>query len=140
MTEKKKAIQSNSDVASMKRAIWFTLDHCTSSEAEPKHDNCPTDSTSYCFYQRALAKNRLPFSMPRLQPTSSLCMSLIYDDLRRCNLGKTQNANKSIHSIITARCPKHVFVLKRRLDVAEFNMGSLDTRLFVKAIELSTGK
>ncbi|GFU72774.1 uncharacterized protein TNCV_3687061 [Trichonephila clavipes] len=28
----------------------------------PKHNKCPTGSTSWCFYQRALAKNENPMS------------------------------------------------------------------------------
>ncbi|GFU87262.1 uncharacterized protein TNCV_4134071 [Trichonephila clavipes] len=28
----------------------------------PKHSKCPTGSTSWCFYQRALAKNENPMS------------------------------------------------------------------------------
>ena len=49
-------------------------------------------------------------------------------------------------SVISAKCPKHVSVRKQRLDtgvslgVAEFNMGSLGTRLVSSSIGLASGK
>ncbi|GFX89579.1 uncharacterized protein TNCV_72721 [Trichonephila clavipes] len=38
--------------------------------------------------------------------------------LERCVAGKTQNSNESLHSCIWRKCPKEVFVSKRRLKIA----------------------
>ena len=49
--------------------------------------------------------------------------------LARCTAGKTQNANECLHSVIWSKCPKEVFVSKKKLEIAvtlaisEFNMG-----------------
>ncbi|GFU75107.1 uncharacterized protein TNCV_2480951 [Trichonephila clavipes] len=58
-----KAIKDNApDVRKMKSAILASLFHCSSTDKTPKHSKCPTGSTSWCFYQRALAKNENPMS------------------------------------------------------------------------------
>ena len=151
----RKAVLSNHDVDSMRKAIWATIKHCTSTDEEPKHQDCPVGVRSYCFYQRALARNETPDkhdSSTYLNSKVAAEMEPLYqrltdeDLLRGCLLGKTQNANESIHSVIWAKCPKHLFVRKQRLDigvslgVAEFNMGSLGTRLFISSIGLASGK
>ena len=65
--------------------------------------------------------------------------------LSRCVDGKTQNANESIHSVIWARCPKHVFVGRRRLEVAvavgvgEFNQGARATQRILQDLSLGIG-
>lgn len=41
----------------MKNSILASLDHCTSTDANPKHEKCPNDVNSWCFYNRALAMN-----------------------------------------------------------------------------------
>lgn len=47
----------------------------------------------------------------------------------RCCLGKTQNANESLHGVLWSKCSKTVFVSKKRLNLAvisttsEYNMG-----------------
>ncbi|GFW22952.1 uncharacterized protein TNCV_3647291 [Trichonephila clavipes] len=38
--------------------------------------------------------------------------------LERCVAGKTQNSNECLHSCICRKCPKEVFVSKRRLEIA----------------------
>ncbi|GFU95757.1 uncharacterized protein TNCV_4889461 [Trichonephila clavipes] len=53
--------------------------------------------------------------------------------LLRCVSGKTQNANESLHSCIWRKCPKDVFVSKKRINLAvtaavsEVNIGYVET-------------
>ncbi|GFO36110.1 hypothetical protein PoB_006261500 [Plakobranchus ocellatus] len=60
--------------------------------------------------------------------------------LSRCLLGKTQNANESLHSVIWAKCPKNTFsgLIRDRfgmtLAVAEYIMDSLDSHIFLPAL------
>ncbi|GFR87173.1 hypothetical protein ElyMa_006069600 [Elysia marginata] len=62
------------------------------------------------------------------------------DLLERCLLGATQSANKSLHSLIWAKCPKHNFTGYKRVQIAttlavgEFNAGSVLTRQLMSAI------
>ena len=51
------------------------------------------------------------------------------DLLKRCTLGKTQNANESLHSVVWSKCPKMIFVGLERVvsatcsAVSQFNAG-----------------
>ena len=58
----RKAVLSHSDVPSTKQAIWVTIEHCSSTDDDPKHRHCPTGVKSHCFYQRAIAKGEPPSS------------------------------------------------------------------------------
>ncbi|XP_055950897.1 uncharacterized protein LOC129984987 [Argiope bruennichi] len=136
----RKAIKENvPDVQKMKSAIFASLFHCSSTDKTPKHSKCPTGSTSWCFYQRALANNEEPKSHSTMKTKlSELVLEKILpiyqrlannELLARCASGKTQNANESIHSIIWKNCPKEIFVSKKRLEMAvitsvgEYNFG-----------------
>ncbi|GFS59943.1 uncharacterized protein TNCV_3957391 [Trichonephila clavipes] len=113
----RKAIKDNApDVRKMKSAILASLFHCSSTDKTPKHSKCPTGSTSWCFYQRALANNENPKSHSLMKTKLSeqvlekilpVYQRLVNDELlERCSAGKTQNANESIHSVIWKNCPK----------------------------------
>ena len=60
--------------------------------------------------------------------------------LSRCLLGKTQNTNESLHALIWARCPKHLWSGYKKvyiaclLGIGEFNMGSLASRIFLDRV------
>ncbi|GFO45455.1 hypothetical protein PoB_007196000 [Plakobranchus ocellatus] len=65
--------------------------------------------------------------------------------LSRCLLGKTQNPNECLHSLIWSRCPKHLFAGLKRVDIAttfaigEFNEGSRGTHAFLDAAGCFSG-
>ncbi|GFT19931.1 uncharacterized protein TNCV_4993571 [Trichonephila clavipes] len=66
--------------------------------------------------------------------------------LERCIRCGTQNANKSLHSMIWAKCPKEIFVNKRRVKravteaVCEYNKGTVRTIVETqKALGVATG-
>ncbi|GFT32146.1 uncharacterized protein TNCV_1229361 [Trichonephila clavipes] len=107
----RKAIKDNApDVRKMKGAILASLFHYSSTDKTPKHSKCPTGSISWCFYQRALAKNENPMSHLLMKTKLSeqvlekilpVYQRLVNDELlERCSAGKTQNAYESIHSVI----------------------------------------
>ena len=104
------------------------------------HDNCPVGTDSWCFYQKSIALGHPVGSHADNinTPLSELVVSYIspifeeksLDELlSRCTLQATQNASKSLHSVIWARCPKHKFVNLSSLSIAvalgctEFNFG-----------------
>ena len=84
--------------------------HASSTDADPKHSECPIGPDPYCFYNKALAEGRTPPSHndmkvrfelePRLrQSILAIYLDLTRTDLlRRCLKGKTQNPNESFHS------------------------------------------
>ncbi|GFX88280.1 uncharacterized protein TNCV_1066961 [Trichonephila clavipes] len=64
--------------------------------------------------------------------------------LERCIRCGTQNANESLHSMIWAKCPKEIFVNKRRVKVTEavceYNKGTVRTIVETqKALGVATG-
>ncbi|XP_035825594.1 uncharacterized protein LOC118477666 [Aplysia californica] len=151
-----RAVRSHSTVAEMKTAIWASFYHCSSTNTKPRHDDCPKGTQSWCFFQKARAKG-LPHPDHDKHMSTFISefvaehMIPVYtrltDDelLSRCTGGNTQNANESVHSVIWARCPKHVFVGRQRLEIAvglgvgEFNQGARATHYFLQELGLTIG-
>lgn len=113
----------------MSKAIFATLDHCRSTDANPCHEKCPTGSDSWCFYQRDLASKvtprkhseyiKTPINKTVYEHVLPLYKRLSAEHLlKRCALGKTQNANESLHGLIWSKCPKITFTAKRRVEAA----------------------
>lgn len=145
----RKAIKENApDVDKMKSSILATLYHCMSSDEKPHHNKCPKGVASWCFYQRAIAKKEAPKSHKNMktQLREEVVEKIlpVYQRLAaselllRCISGKTQNANESLHSVIWNKCPKEIFVSKKRLELAviaaisEFNFGCTESLKFHK--------
>ena len=110
-------LQNSGNVPAMKNAIYAILDHCRSTDSQPKHSKCPRGEESWCFYNRAHDKNETPGSHMKFLHTplseSVVCkmipifQRLASDSLlERCAAGRTQNANESLHSRIWRKCPK----------------------------------
>ena len=56
-----RAVRSNTaSVDEMQSAIMATWYHCMSTDADPHHLKCPSGPNSWCFFQRAEAKNEQP--------------------------------------------------------------------------------
>ncbi|GFU02192.1 uncharacterized protein TNCV_1547681 [Trichonephila clavipes] len=140
----RKAIVDNvPEVEKMKASIFATLFHCMLTDAKPMHSKCPHGKLSWCFYNRAKADNKVPGShksmktklseevVAKIMPVYQRLAS--NEILLRCVSGKTQNANESLHSCIWRKCPKDVFVSKKRIDLAvtvavsEVNIGYVET-------------
>ncbi|GFO37156.1 hypothetical protein PoB_006366100 [Plakobranchus ocellatus] len=64
----KRAVASKCMSTAELRKILCTLKHCSSSDDNPQHDDCPTGKDSWCFYQCTLAYGRSP---PSYQGKSS---------------------------------------------------------------------
>lgn len=131
-----KALRShtNTSVDIMRRAVWATYFHMTSSDKHPGgHKMCPKGAESWCFYNRAQALGEEPSSHDTRKNTArNIPKELIghirqvFKDmsdpelLKRCLPGWTQNANESIHSRLWMKCPKvKFFGLKRVTFAAE---------------------
>jgi hypothetical protein len=105
-------------VQEMKKACLSGFKHVTSSDANPDHEYCEEGEGSYCFYNKALAKNQVPPSHSTmkvkctLDPTERQKVMTIYKDLssdellHKCVSGKTQNPNESIHQKVWNKLSK----------------------------------
>ncbi|KAH7953714.1 hypothetical protein HPB49_011513 [Dermacentor silvarum] len=78
-----------------------------STDASPKHSDCPNGEESWCKYNRALAKQETPpkhhYNLPEHVDDALRPLYTRLSDkklLKRCQRGKTQNPNESLHSVI----------------------------------------
>ena len=55
------AILSNiPDLEAMRKAVFATLFHLMSTDKSPHHNRCPTGQDSWCFFNKAIARNEKP--------------------------------------------------------------------------------
>ncbi|GFV43873.1 uncharacterized protein TNCV_484971 [Trichonephila clavipes] len=153
----KAILRKKGDVNAMKTAIYATLLHSISTDAKPQHSKCPAGENSWCFYQSAIANGEKPNNhklnvgtpinekfLPKILPIYQRLAS--NELLERCIRCGTQNANESLHSRIWAKCPKEIFVNKRRVKravteaVCKYNKGTVRTIVETqKALGVATG-
>lgn len=132
-------IRNTDSLDNMKRAIWATYFHLSSTNEKPAHELCPKGSDSWCKFQRA-AVTMEPYDHNKHTHLSSIVMQQIkpiFRDLsnpellKRCLHRGTQNANESLNNLIWTRIPKNIFVMKETLElgvyeaVASYNTGNL---------------
>ncbi|GFO09344.1 hypothetical protein PoB_003584900 [Plakobranchus ocellatus] len=155
-----KAVRSaNSSVEEMSSAIWASFYHSISTDEKPQHHLC---SPEWCFFLSAVAEGRPVHDIHQqrlehrkrstfLNSHVASHVKAVYERLTRpellsrCLLGKTQNPNECLHSLIWSRCPKHLFAGLKRVDIAttfavgEFNEGSRGTHTFLNAAGCFSG-
>ena len=124
----------------MNNAVFATFHHTISTDEKPDHDLCPKGKESWYFYQKALAAGEVPGShrtndgTPLSEEVSAVVKDVYAllghtDLLGRCLMGKTQNSNESLHSVVWRKYPKTGFVGLSRIvfatsaAVCEFNSG-----------------
>lgn len=132
------AIKSHKgDVPAMHNAVMATYHHVTSNDAVSNHSLCPTGPDSWCRQNAAKARGE-PAPKHRYNLPPHVCEALlpVYERLadkkllERCQRGKTQNSNESLHSVIWSLAPKerHASLHSVEAAVAEavmrFNAGS----------------
>ena len=118
----------NTDVLTMRKAIYSAYLHGVSSDEKPLYAYCPEGEESWCFFQRALAKQEPPESHTVKKPLLAKIpmekrkgILAIYEDLTRTDLlekclkGRTQNPNESYHSKIWSKCSKTKFASAARV-------------------------
>ncbi|GFX03217.1 uncharacterized protein TNCV_1701011 [Trichonephila clavipes] len=153
----KAILRNKGDVNAMKTAIYATLLHSISTDAKPQHSKCPAGENSWCFYQSAIANGEkpnnhklnvgTPINEKFLTKILTIYQRLASNELlERCIRCGTQNANESLHSMIWAKCPKEIFVNKRRVKravteaVCKYNKGTVRTIVETqKALGVATG-
>ena len=132
------------DLEGMGTAVFAIFLHVLSTDDDPHHDPCPAGISSWCFYQRAVAKGERPgphednVGTP-LSREVSCFVKPVYVHLGdenlicRCLRVKTQNPNESLHSVIWWKCLKTDFLGKLRVEaddaiaVSKFYQGTEKT-------------
>ena len=123
-----------------------------SNDDNHNHNFCPSGSTSWCFYQRAIADDRPPREHRRPLPQDDVAaLKPIYQRLgdpqllRRCLDGKTSNSNECFHSPLWRVCPKmrwgnlQTIETALALSVQRFSNGSTALLDMLVQFELMTG-
>ena len=141
------------DVDDMRQRVWASLFHCMSTDSNPRHTRCPTGDKSWCFYQRAVARDEEPpahadnIRHPLAEDVAKAMMPVYtrmsdMNLLKRMQKGKTQNANECLHSVIWSRCSKTVFVGHRKLSgavamaIGAFNAGASHTSAVMELLAI----
>ena len=143
------------DIDMLKRRIMAILLHLSSTDKSPKHAHCPPGESSWCFWQRSLAKDQTPGPHKDhecLSPEVGKKLVPVFqrlsetDLLRRCAHNRTQNPNESFHNLIWKICPKTTFVGRRTIVTAvalaacQFSMGSSFKKVLCLILNLTPGK
>ncbi|CAN8008310.1 unnamed protein product, partial [Ixodes pacificus] len=102
------------DVEAMQKAVMATYHHVTSNDTVSNHSLCPAGPDSWCRQNATKARGEpAPKHHYNLPPHVCKALLPLYERLserkllERCQRGKTQNTNESLHSMIWALAPKH---------------------------------
>ena len=143
------------DIEVLKKRIFAILLHLSSTDAFPKHQQCPAGEKSWCFWQRANAKNEKPNAHKdheTIPPDVGKKLVPIFQRLaderllKRCQRNKTQNPNESLHQLIWKLAPKAIYTGKNTLETAvtlalcQFSMGRSFQHLLCNLVGFDAGK
>ena len=150
-----KAINTySSDVPLLQKRIMGILLYLSSTNEHPKHVHCPPGKSSWCFWQRAIAKSEEPGShkghdtlpVDIGEKLVSIFQRLSNPKLlNRCSRSMTQNANEALHSRLWKIIPKSTYVGRKTMQTAKafavcrYAMGASYQSLICKAMQLEPG-
>ena len=136
------------EAADIRDALNVLLEH-----TRERHSNCPVSESSWCYYQKQIARRVKDDSLPAptvrspyLAPDEHQRAREVFDlfaSLEFCGsitLGKTQNSNESLHSMIWHHAPKAKRVGQKSLiastamAVLSYNDGSLAYAAILKEL------
>lgn len=138
----------------MKQDILATLHHCVSTDVNPRRTKCPQGKETWCFFNLSTAKGETPEPHATnvhtsITPTVLRHIFPVYQRLvapellKRCQKGRTQNANESLHAAIWKKCPKVKNASKRLVEFAaseaiqEYILGNNAQSSIMKAVNVS---
>lgn len=140
------------DITGAAKAIWASLCHRASSDAEPMHQFCPEGQDSWCKYQQIKAgkpgqyKHHDVIPKAVLEEVRPVYVRLAERQLlERCSRGATQNANEAFNRMIWHICPKESFCSAQTvrtavyLSVMLFNSGYQEIRKLLDEMDCLPG-
>lgn len=113
----------------MKKAIWATFYHYSSTDRKPQHHFCPEGRESWCKWQQAKAKNELKNFLHDYTELPNIALDaikLVYQDLsndkllQRCVGGFAQNSNESFNQLIWMLAPETMNSGAKIVNIAVF--------------------
>ena len=149
-----RAIKDNvGNLEGMQRAVWASFFHTISTDEDPHHSHCPDGPNSWCKYKRAEyhdvppppRKNPLPRGVGLFLPPVYKRLGSV-ELLKKCLLGKTQNANECFHSTLWHILPKVSWAGRKSVETAaaiavpQFNKGSNHMFDVLMEMELSVSQ
>lgn len=133
-----RALRDNAnDAKAMSKATMAILKHYSSTVDDPKHEDCPKGSSSWCSYQRDKASGS-NLHVPIKDPLPDAVVEVIQPLFDRlgdeaflvgCEKCYTQNANESLHHVIWSMAPKEAYTSPQEVNIAislgvlQFNRG-----------------
>lgn len=133
-----KAIRDNKDDAKgMAKATHAILKHYSSTEEDPRHEDCPAGSNSWCSFQRDVA-NGTNLHQPIENPFPDAVVEVMQPLFNRlgdetflvgCEKCYTQNQNESLHHVIWGMAAKEMYSSPQEISIAislgvlHFNQG-----------------
>jgi hypothetical protein len=123
-----KAIRNNThSIEDMENAVLAIFHHTRSTDENPDHNLCPEGETSWCGYQRDLAKNTNEYSHSHPLPEAvSDSILPVFTDLSKSRLlssclhGGTQNQNEAFNALIWQRATKETHSSLPTVELATF--------------------
>ena len=107
-------------------SLWNLLEHLVEN-----HSHCPFANDSWCYYLKRLTEQAEdpslslpPFRQPYLSPSEYRRAKEVFETFASLSMygaltmGKTQNANESLHSIIWHNSPKTKYVVQKSIDIS----------------------
>lgn len=136
----------------MRKAIFATLEHSSSTDVNPSHEKCPNGLDSWCDFQRAAANGEV-FEHPpaTISPMLKEHLLPVYLDLskdallERCLGGHNQNANESFNATVWRLAPKHlnsgikIVEIAAHLAAVIFNDGYTSILNIMQLMEIQIG-
>ena len=122
-----RAIRDNkNNSAEMSRATWAILQHYSSTADNPKHNDCPDGTGSWCSYKRdevSGLKTHVPTKDPLTDAMVEAMTPLFHrltdqNFLEGCKDCYTQNSNESLNHVIWSLAPKEQFVSEHETTLA----------------------
>jgi len=113
----------------MRKAIWTTYHHKSSTDDKPQHQNSPPGKESWCKWRKAEAEDTLASFRHDNPPLTDEVLEVIkpiYEDLssdellERCLEAETQNNNESLNSLIWTFAPRHLHSWAKIVEIATF--------------------
>ena len=150
------AIRKNKgDLYAMKKAVGAILWHCSEFPDRDMaycHRYCPPGKDTSCKYKldHENQTNNYKSNINLPQYIFDLLLP-IFEDLSnnvllsRFLLGKTQNANETLNSIVWSKCPKNIFVSKDLIEIGlnsailQFNEGARGVEKVLRKLGMQSG-
>lgn len=147
------AVRKNDSLENMKRAVWATFYHRSSTDEMPHHGFCPEGLDSWCKWRRAEADDTLAefYYNPPLDEDILKAIKPAYESLscsallERCLGDFNQHSNKSFDSILWKIAPKDLYSGPQIITIAPylatiiFNEGCFLLLMILKLMEVKVG-